>query len=129
MESWPDPIKEVRTAPARIFEVFGMDMRQHVVACLSQFMDVERTHALDPEEYERTDGPSDHKERQLREALLDEKELSESVERWCHRDLSHWGARRLRGETRHHGRAARTGKGPFSCSLEKNGYHFGRPTS
>jgi putative transposase len=56
-----DLIKEVQMAPARIFEIMGMDIRKQVGDYLSQLMDVERTHVLGRERYERTEGPSDHR--------------------------------------------------------------------
>ncbi len=56
-----DLIKEAQMAPARIFEVLGMDIRKQVGDYLSQLMDVERTQVLGREKYQRTDGPSDHR--------------------------------------------------------------------
>jgi putative transposase len=56
-----DLIKEVQMAPARIFEVMGMDIRKQVGEYLSQLMDVERTHVLGREKYERTEGSPDHR--------------------------------------------------------------------
>jgi putative transposase len=56
-----DLIKEVQMAPARIFEIMGMDIRKQVGDYLSQLMDVERTQVLGREKYERTEGPSDHR--------------------------------------------------------------------
>jgi putative transposase len=56
-----DLIKEVRATPARIFEALGMDIRKQVGEYLSQLMDVERTHVLGREKYERTEGTSDHR--------------------------------------------------------------------
>jgi putative transposase len=56
-----DLIKEVQMAPARIFEILGMDIRKEVGEYLSNLMDVERTHVLGREKYERTEGSSDHR--------------------------------------------------------------------
>ena len=56
-----DLIKEVQMAPARIFEILGMDIRKQVGDCLSQLMDVERTHVLGRAKYERIEGSSDHR--------------------------------------------------------------------
>ena len=56
-----DLIKEVQMAPARIFEVLGMDIRKQVGSYLSQLMDIERTQVLGREKYQRTEGSSDHR--------------------------------------------------------------------
>jgi putative transposase len=56
-----DLIKEVQMAPARIFEILGMDIRKQVGDYLSQLMDVERTQVLGRAKYERTEDSSDHR--------------------------------------------------------------------
>lgn len=56
-----DLIKEVQMAPARIFEILGMDLRKQVGEYLSNLMDVERTHVLGREKYERAEGSTDHR--------------------------------------------------------------------
>lgn len=59
-----DLIKEVQMAPARIFEILGMDIRKQVGDYLSQLMEIERTRVVGREKYEGTEGSSNHK-RQL----------------------------------------------------------------
>ncbi|MBW1982721.1 MAG: transposase [Deltaproteobacteria bacterium] len=56
-----DLIKEIREQPEGLFEMIRADVKETVGQYLSELMDVELTHFLGRERYERTEGESNHR--------------------------------------------------------------------
>ncbi|MBW1982991.1 MAG: IS256 family transposase, partial [Deltaproteobacteria bacterium] len=56
-----DLIKEIREQPEGLFEMIRTEVKETVSQYLSELMDVELTHFLGRERYERTEGESNHR--------------------------------------------------------------------
>ena len=54
-------IKEIQGKPGRIFEIIGMNVQKDVGKYLTNLMKGELTHFLGREEYERTEGETNHR--------------------------------------------------------------------
>lgn len=53
--------KEIQNQPEKIFEMIPTDIRESVGEYLSQLMDLEPTHFLGRERYERVEGETNHR--------------------------------------------------------------------
>ena len=62
-------IKEIQGNPSKVFEIATMNVQKDVGKYLTNLMKAELTHFLGREEYERTEGETNHKWRLSQEVL------------------------------------------------------------